>query len=371
MGNISELFRSKKGIAQQGRPSVGDVGRSLLLSAAYRGAKPHTEFLAEDQARQYQQVGAQTQMLSQLTQVRLHQAEMKAQSNPLAGFFRDSLTQIMQEGPDGPDRANKIVADLEADKRPMTIQTFAEAVAKYPAQTDADDPKFISQDVGDETVSGFLQDGELIPSPLTGELITRGPRYKPETNVTTEVKIPAQYPPAPTGYHYTELPEVGKPIKLEKTEGGPPENSTESGRLAALDIAKQDIALAKKIMMPRGEKSMTASLTGDWNVPFTEGRRAKTAMRRSLDTLAKYKTGAAMNESEAENYLETYMPKPGDSQAEAADKFLRFEQFIEESFKRSGTTPNIGQGPQPGDIEDGYRFKGGNPGDPNNWEKVQ
>lgn len=35
-----------------------------------------------------------------------------------------------------------------------------------------------------------------------------------------------------------------------------------------------------------------------------------------------------------------------------------------------GPTPQAGQGPQPGAIEDGYRFRGGNPADPNNWEPV-
>jgi len=34
------------------------------------------------------------------------------------------------------------------------------------------------------------------------------------------------------------------------------------------------------------------------------------------------------------------------------------------------TPPTINKGPQPGAVTDGYRFKGGNPADPNSWEKV-
>lgn len=56
-----------------------------------------------------------------------------------------------------------------------------------------------------------------------------------------------------------------------------------------------------------------------------------------------------------------------------------FEQFLQlknpgmlapVTIPENATVIAGGGGPQPGQIEDGYRFKGGNPGDPNSWEKV-
>lgn len=42
-----------------------------------------------------------------------------------------------------------------------------------------------------------------------------------------------------------------------------------------------------------------------------------------------------------------------------------------ERTNRPRIWPGRRSGPQPGDVEDGYRFRGGNPGDRNNWEPVQ
>jgi hypothetical protein len=40
----------------------------------------------------------------------------------------------------------------------------------------------------------------------------------------------------------------------------------------------------------------------------------------------------------------------------------------EQAAPSSAATPQS-SGPKAGDIEDGYRFKGGNPADPKSWEK--
>jgi hypothetical protein len=40
-------------------------------------------------------------------------------------------------------------------------------------------------------------------------------------------------------------------------------------------------------------------------------------------------------------------------------------------MRTGGRQPAPKSGPKPGTIEDGHRFKGGNPADPNSWEAVR
>jgi hypothetical protein len=93
-GNISNLLaRSGQG------PSVGDLGRSLLLSAAYRGKVPYTQFLQDQQNQEYQLVGAQAGLVSKALEMRLKQAEAKAGSNPVAEFLAKDLGALAKENP--------------------------------------------------------------------------------------------------------------------------------------------------------------------------------------------------------------------------------------------------------------------------------
>lgn len=326
-GRISQL------LANAGRgPSVGDVGRSLLMSAAYKGRVPYTQFLQEGQNQQYQTLGAQANLVSTAFQMHLEAAKAKAGSNPLAGFYASQMEQIQQEDPRW---AQALYEGLATDQRSFSPELFNEYLQKTKP---TERPTLVSQNVGDTEVSAFLDEqGNIVRSPLTGKDINTSPRYKSTT--TIENNMPAPYPAAPSGYHY-EVKD-GKVTGLIRTPGGPPENTTESGRLAALDIAKQDVASAKNIIMPGGKVSRASILAGQTGTPWTEGRRAREAMRRSLDTLAKFKTGAAMNETEAQDYLDTYMPKLQDSDATIADKFQRFEQFIDQSFQRAGAESQL------------------------------
>jgi len=87
-------------------------------------------------------------------------------------------------------------------------------------------------------------------------------------------------------------------------------------------------------------------------------------------------SGASIPQSEISQQARIYMIRPGDSpetikQKNAARKKalegLRFRAGRGADMIKQGQTPAI-SGPQPGDIDGGYRFKGGDPADPKNWE---
>jgi hypothetical protein len=55
-------------------------------------------------------------------------------------------------------------------------------------------------------------------------------------------------------------------------------------------------------------------------------------------------------------------------EAEGGNPIEMYEQRQERFRGREAPTPS---GPQPGDVMDGYRFKGGDPADQNNWERLE
>lgn len=103
------------------------------------------------------------------------------------------------------------------------------------------------------------------------------------------------------------------------------------------------------------------------------------AQRDFINAQLRKESGAAISESEFENARRQYFPQPGDSDAVIKQKAQNREIAIK-AMHRAGavalepqrTTQPVQEGElQPGTIEDGYVFLGGDPADQNNWQEAR
>jgi hypothetical protein len=364
--NIAGLLqRSSQG------PSVGDLGRSLLMSAGYGGQVPYTKFLQDDMAQQYQMVGQQAQLVSQSTELYMKAAESKAQGNPLAAYIANTYKQLLQEDP---YKADQWVQAMINDPEPASmgmVSKHLQAVKPYELPD-----KLTYNSEGTEYTT--LADDTGIVGQYTNPIKT------PETNIDIFNKPPQAYPSAPTGFHYETTADGA--MVLRKTPGGPITDVMEAGRTQALTEGMKDIDTALGIFMPGakidvdtgkftpGKISRFNLFNADLNWWGSEGRRGNQAIKRAVDAAVKLRTGAGQSIPEAESYWEQFAPSSKDNDQAIQDKMNRLASFLAGTKKIavSGYQPEAPDGGlQPGHEEDGYRFNGGDPAKAENWEKIQ
>jgi hypothetical protein len=104
-------------------------------------------------------------------------------------------------------------------------------------------------------------------------------------------------------------------------------------------------------------------------------QRAEQAQRDFVNAVLRRESGAAVSPSEFDNARKQYFPQPGDSAAvktqKAANRKLAMEGVLAEVPKgQRGSIDPKTAGPKAGIVEGGYRFKGGDPANKDNWEKV-
>jgi hypothetical protein len=101
-------------------------------------------------------------------------------------------------------------------------------------------------------------------------------------------------------------------------------------------------------------------------------QQVEQAQRAFVNAILRQESGAAVNESEFINAKKQYFPQPGDSKEVIDQKRLNRETAIKALEVAAG--PGMKQvapstGIKVGTVEEGYRFKGGDPANKNNWEK--
>lgn len=104
-------------------------------------------------------------------------------------------------------------------------------------------------------------------------------------------------------------------------------------------------------------------------------QKVEQAQRDFINAVLRRESGMAISQSEFESARKQYFPEVGDKpdkiQQKAANRALATRGILAEVPSGRGISPlaPASRAPAVGTVQDGYRFKGGNPADPASWEK--
>jgi hypothetical protein len=202
------------------------------------------------------------------------------------------------------------------------------------------------------------------------------PLNKPASLSALSEYVDANGRPAPPGMTPRQLQEGGYTPKGQNID------PTAAARITSMDIAIQSAGDVIGRIAPGGKVDKT--LLFQMNAPMGgvgEGRDLYLMMRDAIGSKVYAETGVTARPDELNSVLDRFLPKPQDLTNEglAVKKLERFQDFMQRTLdtatlpesvrnKLQSTKPKADE-LKAGHVEDGYKFLGGNPSDPSNWEK--
>ena len=165
-------------------------------------------------------------------------------------------------------------------------------------------------------------------------------------------------------------------------------SAAEREKTSGLETIKSQLGIIKETFNEHPE--FVGVISGQWGRVSQLWTEDEAAFRQKIldvkDALLRARSGAQINEQEYKR-LSKLVPDMGDSDTMFKGKMKSFEQSLDlmignrvEAQRKGGvyvegveggTSPATATGLKIGDIQKGYRFKGGNPADKNSWVKVQ
>jgi hypothetical protein len=181
----------------------------------------------------------------------------------------------------------------------------------------------------------------------------------------------APQPPSPVPQRQGMIPLTQPKVTVDESKaGGFADRMTQSGTLidqfgnAGLSTFDQVITNS-----PYVPGFIANNLVGDDFQKYDQARRD------FINAQLRRESGAVISPEEFDNANKQYFPQPGDKPEVLEQKRKNRETVIGAMIRDAGPTykrPAGGDGvPSSGQVVDGYRFKGGDPAQQSNWEKVQ
>lgn len=253
---------------------------------------------------------------------------------------------------------NSVIAFDPLTNRPIATNTYEKTQSPDNAATNETVRR--GQDIGVSNVS-YQQDARgnfvaLPTKPAAGPIV-------PQPVVAADGK-PLQGPPKGAD---------SKPLTESQAKA-----IAFAGRMEAADrlIAELD-GQGTRVSVPGSRAAVIGPLVNA--IQGENQQRLDQAKRDFINAVLRRESGAAIAESEFDSAEKQYFPQPGEGPEARAQKAAARRAAIQGLRAdvpegRQGEVDKVagaGNGPRIGEVVDGYRFRGGNPADPQSWEKAK